>query len=51
MVRNHYRELRVEVQQAAQGGRRMSLRFRLYDDGLGFRYELPEFDIGEPATA
>lgn len=65
-VRNRYRELRVDLQQPAQGGRRMSLRFRLYDDGLGFRYELPEqaqlpiarisdelteFDIAEPATA
>ncbi|QKG58759.1 glycoside hydrolase family 97 protein [Hymenobacter sp. BRD128] len=38
-IRNHYRELAVTVQQAAAPRRRMVLRFRVFDDGLGFRYE------------
>lgn len=39
-IRNHYNELLVELAQPATG-RLMNLRFRLYDDGLGFRYEFP----------
>ncbi len=42
-VRDHYNELTVRFRQSAvQGGRLMNLRFRLFDDGIGFRYELPE---------
>jgi hypothetical protein len=41
-IRNHYRELAVTVQQAAVQNRQLVLRFRLFDDGLGFRYEFPE---------
>ncbi|WP_426060781.1 glycoside hydrolase family 97 protein [Hymenobacter sp. B1770] len=43
-IRNHYQELAVTVQQAAEQNRRLVLRFRLFDDGLGFRYEFPEQD-------
>jgi len=70
-VRNHYRELRVEVAQdtAGQGGRvkrALTVVFRIYDDGVGFRYEFPaqpdgrdvaisdeltEFAVAQPATA
>lgn len=39
-IRNHYNELAVTLRQP-QSGRRMVLRFRLFDDGLGFRYEFP----------
>jgi len=41
-IRNHYRELTVTLQQAASKGGRLIIRFRLFDDGLGFRYEFPE---------
>ncbi|HEX9425001.1 MAG TPA: glycoside hydrolase family 97 protein [Pyrinomonadaceae bacterium] len=41
-IRNHYRELAVTLQQASVNSRRMIIRFRLFDDGLGFRYEFPE---------
>ncbi|WP_310391031.1 glycoside hydrolase family 97 protein [Hymenobacter sp.] len=41
-IRNHYQELAVTVQQAAAQNRQLVLRFRLFDDGLGFRYEFPE---------
>ena len=41
-VRNHYRELRVEVEQKNRGNRRLAIVFRIYDDGIGFRYEFPD---------
>ena len=41
-IRNHYKELTVTLQQAALKNRRMIIRFRLFNDGLGFRYEIPE---------
>lgn len=37
-IRNHYNELLVELEQAEEQ-RTMKIRFRLYNDGLGFRYE------------
>jgi hypothetical protein len=43
-IRDRHRELLVTLEQPAQKGRRMLLRFRLFDDGLGFRYEFPEQD-------
>jgi alpha-glucosidase len=41
-VRNHYNELRVSVAETAAPGRRFDVVFRVFDDGVGFRYELPE---------
>jgi len=41
-IRNHFKELTVTLQQAAHKNRRMIIRFRLFNDGLGFRYEFPE---------
>ena len=38
-IRNHYNELLVKL--GREDGVKMNLRFRLYDDGLGFRYEFP----------
>lgn len=40
-IRNNYNELAVTLDQKAQK-RKMLIRFRLYDDGLGFRYEFPQ---------
>lgn len=40
-IRNHYHELAATLHQA-DGDRSMIIRFRLYDDGLGFRYEFPQ---------
>jgi hypothetical protein len=37
---NNYRELTAHLQQTATG-RAMIIRFRLFNDGLGFRYEFP----------
>ena len=40
-IRNHYNELALTLNQA-ETGRIMVIRFRLYDDGVGFRYEFPQ---------
>ncbi|MBD5306207.1 MAG: glycoside hydrolase family 97 protein [Bacteroides sp.] len=39
-VRDHFREMAVRLK-AENPQREMTVRFRLFDDGLGFRYELP----------
>ena len=50
-IRNNYKELAVNLQQdvytsedmnAKKLVRKIVVRFRLFDDGLGFRYEFPE---------
>lgn len=42
-VRNHYNELVVRFRQAPHRGSRMlNVRVRVFDDGLGLRYEMPE---------
>lgn len=65
-VRNHYNELRVTLQEKIAPARKLDVVFRVYDDGLGFRYEFPqqpalttvnigdeltEFAVAERATA
>ena len=40
-IRNHYRELLVTLEKQAPHIIRMLIRFRLFNDGLGFRYEFP----------
>ncbi len=65
-IRNHYNELRVTLAETKALKRRYDVVFRVYDDGVGFRYEFPdqptlkevkigqeltEFTIAEPATA
>ncbi|UYZ60778.1 glycoside hydrolase family 97 protein [Hymenobacter latericus] len=41
-IRNRYKELLVTLQQPGAEKRQMQVRFRLFDDGLGFRYEWPQ---------
>lgn len=66
-VRDRHTELLVRFgQHESRGGHLMNVRFRLFDDGIGFRYELPEqpgmttakiadevteFDIASPGIA
>lgn len=65
-VRNHYNELRASFAETDRDKRRFDVVFRVYDDGLGFRYEVPrqpalqevrivdeltEFAIARQATA
>ncbi|MBP6575767.1 MAG: glycoside hydrolase family 97 protein [Chryseobacterium sp.] len=40
-IRNHYNEILVDLKQKGTD-RLMNIRFRLFDDGLGFRYEFPQ---------
>ena len=40
-IRNHYNELLVQLKQI-KNNRFLNIRFRLFDDGLGFRYEFPD---------
>lgn len=66
VTRNHYNELTVSLRQTAGDKRRLDVVFRVYDDGVGFRYvfpqqpgmaeaiideELTEFAIAQPSTA
>ncbi|HEX6374906.1 MAG TPA: glycoside hydrolase family 97 N-terminal domain-containing protein, partial [Allosphingosinicella sp.] len=65
-VRNRYNELRVRLTEKAPPKRSLEIVFRVYDDGIGFRYEFPdqpgleqvnigeeitEFALADPATA
>lgn len=55
-VRDHHNELRVGLTETAEPNRRFTLAIRVFDDGLGFRYEFPrqpgleEFEITEELT-
>lgn len=40
-VKNQYRELKLTLQESKEPGRKMDLIFRLFNDGLGFRYGFP----------
>ena len=40
-IRNHYNELLVKLRRDGRGYL-MNIRFRIYDDGMGLRYEFPE---------
>ena len=42
-IRNHYKEMAVTLNQAATK-RNIVIRFRVYDDGMGLRYEFPQQD-------
>jgi alpha-glucosidase len=65
-VRDRHNELRVTLTEKADPKRRLDILFRVFDDGVGFRYEFPdqpqlreiniaeeitEFAVAGPATA
>ena len=65
-VRDHYNELRATLVEKDMDHRRFDVVFRVFDDGVGFRYDVPaqpalreaqivqeltEFAIARPATA
>jgi len=63
-VRDRHNELRVRLTEKVTPGRSMDVVFRVFDDGVGFRYEFPaalgqvniaeeitEFAVAQPATA
>lgn len=41
-IRNHYREVAVNLQDKSSSQIALRVRFRLFDDGIGFRYEFPK---------
>ncbi|MFY7730304.1 MAG: glycoside hydrolase family 97 catalytic domain-containing protein, partial [Flavobacterium sp.] len=43
-IRNNYNELLVTLKQPQNNNRSIKLRFRVFNDGLGFRYEFPKQD-------
>ena len=43
-IRNNYNELLVTLKQSKNNNRSIKLRFRVFNDGLGFRYEFPKQD-------
>jgi alpha-glucosidase len=55
-VRDHHNELAVGVEETAAPNRTFTLRLRVFDDGIGFRYELPQqpglgaFEISDELT-
>lgn len=55
-IRNHYNELRIHLQEKVAPARKLDVVFRVYDDGVGFRYEFPDqpqlktVSIGEEET-
>ena len=67
LVKDNHNEVLVRLEQNGHyAGRRMTVRFRLFNNGAGFRYELPEqpglktmkiagewteFDVVQPGTA
>ena len=45
-VRDHHNELLVEFRSADDAGAVFLVRVRAFDDGVGFRYEVPDQDAG-----
>lgn len=43
-VVNNYNELKIELQEKVSPNRFLNIIFRVYDDGIGFRYEFPKQD-------
>lgn len=41
-IRNHYNELTIRLAGTSSPSGRLDIVFRVYDDGVGFRYEIPE---------
>ena len=41
-IRNHFRELKIDLSELKPDGRQLILYFRAYDDGVAFRYVIPE---------
>ncbi|WP_242082814.1 glycoside hydrolase family 97 protein [Aestuariivivens sediminis] len=43
-VRNNFNELTVNLEEQSEEKRLLSIHFKVYDDGIGFRYEFPAQD-------
>lgn len=43
-VRNNYNELVVNLEEQSEAKRKLNIHFKVFNDGVGFRYEFPEQD-------
>jgi glucan 1,4-alpha-glucosidase len=43
-IRNHYRQLRLRLIDRQRSGIKLNIIFRIFNDGIGFRYEFPQQD-------
>lgn len=43
-IRNQYTALSIDLKDAGNSGINLQIQFRIYDDGLGFRYTFPKQD-------
>lgn len=41
-IENNYKETYIQLEEKTKAKRKLNLRFKVYNDGLGFRYEIPE---------
>lgn len=41
-IRNHYQQVTIHLKQKGNPGRLMNIIFRVFEDGVGFRYEFPK---------
>lgn len=41
-IENNYNELFIELAENTAAARKMNIRFRVFNDGIGFRYEFPK---------
>ncbi len=41
VIRNNYNETAIYLEEVEKPARLMTIRFRVYDDGIAFRYEIP----------
>ena len=41
-IRNHYNGITINLEEQTGLKRKLTVMFRVYDDGIGFRYEVPE---------
>jgi alpha-glucosidase len=44
-IRNHYNQLSVELQQKSGNKRKLEIQFRVFDDGIAFRYVYPKQNV------
>ncbi|PLX13456.1 MAG: alpha-glucosidase [Marinilabiliales bacterium] len=42
IVKNNYHEMLVSLRENSPKARKVNIRFKAYDDGIGFRYEFPK---------
>jgi len=42
LIRNNYNELKVELKEKGEDGKKCFVVFRVFNDGVGFRFEFPE---------